>query len=275
MEDVFGPIQSLLSDATAQASTKLGEILPQAVLAIAIVLAGWLIASVVLFLTVRILAFFAVDKLVGKTPLDRMLKSIGIRKSISEIIGLLLFWTTVLVTLIYASEFLQLESVSKALTIVTLYIPKVVAALLIIIFGMLLGKFLQTLVTEALARANTGYEKSAGKAVYLLVIILVLLAASRQLGLNLDFITTNVMLVLLGFVLIVALALVIGMRTVLENMLACHHLRNTIAVGKRVEINGIEGTMKEWVLTGVVLETKDGDTIVPATFFFKHSYTLS
>jgi len=265
----------MFSDASAQASEKLGEILPEAVLAIVIVVVGWLVASIVYFITVKILAFFAIDKLVGKTPLDRMLKSIGIQKSISAIIALLMFWTAVLVTLIFAAEVLELEQVSRALITVTLYIPQVIAALLIIIFGMLLAKFLQTLATQAVSRAGVGYAKSVGKAVNILVLVLVLLAASEQLGFDLAFITTNVMILLLGIALMLGIAFVIGMRTVLENMLACHQLRNHLSVGQKVRIADVEGTVKDFASAGVIIENAQGETVVPATFFFKHTYTIS
>jgi len=274
METVLERTQTLLSEAASQAYIKLMEILPEAVLAVLIVVAGWIVASIVYRLCVRVLAFFAVDKLVAKTPLDKMLRSIGITKSASEIFGLLVFWLTILITLVFASEILNLEKVSNALAVVTAYIPQVIAAFLIIVFGMLLAKFLQTLVVQSLSKTDLGYERSLGRAIQMIVLVFVFLAAVEQLGLNLSFVTTNVLIVVAAVLLIGGIGLVIGARTVLENAMLTQNLKRQISVGQEVSIDGLKGKVKAFTLSGVVLETSEGDAVVPATQFFKQTYTL-
>lgn len=265
----------MLREAAVQSYDKIIALLPEVVLAVIIIVLGGLAASIVYSLTIRVLGFFAVDKLAGKTPLERMLRSIGIHRSVSAIIAWLLFWMTILVTLVFASEILHLEQVSEALAVVLRYIPQVIAALLIIVFGMLLAKFLQTLVTQAVARVQLGHEQSFGKAVHVLVLILVFLVASQQLGFDLSFVTTNVMILLLAVALLAGVAVIVGARSVLENALACRQVRQQVHKGKTLRIGEVEGVVKGFTLTGVIVEHAGKETIVPATFFFHHTYTLS
>jgi hypothetical protein len=274
MDLIIARTQTLFTAAAVQVYERLVGILPEALLAILTVMVGWIVASVVYSVIVRVLAFFAVDKLVAKTPLDKMLRGIGIGKSATEIIGLLFFWLTILVTLVLASEILRLPQVSAALAVVTSYIPQVIAAFLILIFGMLLARFLQTVVTQSLSDAEIGYERTIGKGVQVTVLIFVVLAAVEQLGLNLSFITTNVILLVASVLLIIGLSVVVGARTVMENILACQRLRRDLAPGMRIRIADLEGTIREFTIAGVMLDTSGGRTVVPATHFFTHTYTL-
>lgn len=275
MNTILERTQGLLSEATTQAYQKMTEILPEALLAILIVVAGWVVASIIYRICVKILAFFAVDKLVAKTPLDRMLKSIGVSKSASEILGLLVFWLAILVTLVFASEILHLDQLSHALEVVTGYIPQVIAAFLIIVFGMLLARFLQTLVMQSLSKTDLGYERSIGRTVQTIVLVFVFLAAAEQLGLSLSFVTTNVLIVVAAVLLIGGLSVVLGARTVLENALLCQHLKRQISVGQTLSIQNLKGTVKSFTLSGVIINTSEGDTVIPATLFFTQTYTIS
>ncbi|MFA7682055.1 MAG: hypothetical protein WCX61_03430 [Candidatus Peribacteraceae bacterium] len=275
MENILQRTQTLLSEAAIRAYEKLIEILPEALLAILIVILGWLVASIVYRICVKILNFFAVDKLVAKTPLDHMLKSLGIMKSASEILGLLVFWLTILVTLLFASEMLHLKQVSGALAMVAAYIPQVIAAFLIIVFGMLLARFLQTVIVQSLSKTEIGYERSIGRIVQVIVLVFVFLAAVEQLGLDLSFVTTNVLIVVAAILLIVGISIVVGARTVLENILACQQLKQHLSVGQKVTINGVTGKVQEFTLSSVIVETAEGRTFVPATHFFKHTYTIA
>lgn len=274
MNSILQRIQIAFSEAGANAYERMTNILPETVLAIGVVLLGWVIASLMYFLCVRVLKIFAVDKLAAKTPLDRMMKSFGIQKDISEILGLLIFWMAVLVTLIFASEILHLRQVSIALGVVTRYIPQVIAALLIVVFGMLLARFLQMLSVQAVSKSGLGYEKSVGKFVNILVLVFVFLAASEQLGFDLSFVTTNVLVILSVILLVLGFAAVLGSRSVLEGSVACWQLRRQIHKGDHIEIDGCTGTVDGFTQTGVILNMGSTTTIIPAHHFFAQRYTL-
>lgn len=274
MKNFFSTIQESFTSAWGQAYIKVMEILPDAAWAIAIVAVGLITASAFYFLTIRVLEFFAVDKLAGKTPLDRLLKSMGFQKNISEIIALLIFWLVVFVTLVLAAETLDLEQVSGALAVVTHFIPKLIVALLISVFGMLLAKFLQVLVIQALSRAEMQFAKSMGCVVYYVVLVFVLYLALEQLGIDLSFFTTNVILVFCVLLLIFGLAATIASRTLLENVLACYQLRQMISVGDKVIIDQVSGEVISFSSTGVQLKTDGGETVLPALQFFTSTYTV-
>lgn len=273
MNAIFQRFQLMLSDSVVSASDKVWGLLPEILFAIVVIFVGWVAAVLIHHVVLWILGFFAVDKLAAKTPLQGMLKSIGIHKSISEILGWLVFWLAILLTLIVASDTLHLQQVSEGLAVITNYIPQVIAALLMIIFGMLLAKFLQMLTLQALNRMDIGYKKFVGKAVQLVVLIFVFVAAIDQLGFNLHYILNGVVTIVSVGLLMLGLGAAFGARTVIDNATACQQLKRQLSIGDEIALNGDSGTVKEFTMTNVVLDTSDGIKVLPASHLLTHTYS--
>jgi len=274
METIFERLNGMVSEAWAQAYEKIYEILPEAALAILIIGVGLLLSAALYFFAVKIMEFFAIDKLAGKTPLQRMLHNVGIHKNISHIVALLIFWLGVLITLIFAADILDLEQVSYALAVVTRFIPQVIAALLIVIFGMLLAKFLQVFVEQTVGKANESIAETTGKIVYITVLIFVLHLVVVQLGFDLSFITTNFIIVFASLLFIGGIATAIATRTLLESTVACAQIKRLLSVGQEVAIEDIEGKIIRFTLTSVVIQSGNTEVILPAILFFTSKYSL-
>jgi small-conductance mechanosensitive channel len=273
MNAIFQRFQVMLSKSVVSASERVWDLLPELLFAIVVIFVGWVAAVLVHHVVLWVLGFFAVDKLAAKTPLQSMLKSIGIHKSISEILGWLVFWMMILLTLIVASDTLHLQQVSEGLAVITNYIPQVIAALLMIIFGMLLAKFLQMLTLQTLNKMDITYKKFVGKTVQLVVLIFVFVAAIDQLGFNLHYILNGVVTIVSVGLLMLGLGAAFGARTVIDNATACQQLKRQLSIGDTIALNGTSGTIKEFTMTNVVLDTSDGVQVLPASHLLTHTYS--
>ena len=273
MNAIFQRFQLMLSDSVVSAYDKVWGILPEILFAILVIFVGWIAAVLVHHIVLWILGFFAVDKLAAKTPLQGMLKSIGIHKSISDILGWLVFWLMILLTLIVASDTLHLQQVSEGLAVITNYIPQVIAALLMIVFGMLLAKFLQMLTLQALNRMDIGYKKFVGKAVQLVVLVFVFVAAIDQLGFNLHYILNGIVTIVSVGLLMLGLGAAFGARTVIDNATSCQQLKRQLSIGDEISVQDVTGTVKEFTMTNIVLDTSNGTKILPASHLLTHTYS--
>ncbi len=274
MNAVFDRFQLIVSQSVLSVYDRVWALLPEILFAIVVIFIGWIAAVLIHHVVLWVLNFFAIDKLSAKTPLQGMLRSIGIHKSISDILGWLVFWLIVLLTLIIAADTLHLNQVSQGLAVISSFIPQLIAALLIVIFGMLLAKFLQMLTTQTLNKMDISYKKFAGKAVQLAVLIFVFVAAIDQLGLNVSSVMNGLITVFSVVLLMLGLGAAFGARTVLDNTIACQQLRRQLPVGSRVTIAGTEGTVREFTLTSVVLDTAGHTKVLPAVHFFTHAYDI-
>ena len=273
MNAIFQRFQLMLSESAISASDKVWEILPEILFAIVVVFVGWVAAVLVHHTVLWILGFFAVDKLAAKTPLQRVLKSIGIHKSVSDILGWLVFWMVILLTLVVAADTLHLQQVSDVLAIMTNYIPQIIASLLMIVFGMLLAKFLQMLTLQTLNKMDITYKKFVGKTVQLVVLVFEFVAAIDQLGFNLHYILNGVVTIVSVGLLMIGLGSAFGARTVIDNATSCQQLKRQLSVGDTIALNGDSGTVKEFTMTNVVLDTEDGMKILPASHLLTHTYS--
>ncbi|MBM3231145.1 hypothetical protein FJZ28_02345 [Candidatus Peregrinibacteria bacterium] len=274
MNDIMLRISTTLTNLFSEAITKATVLLPEALLAILFLFAGWLVAVLVHHIVLWILGFFAIDKLAAKTPLSTFLKNLGIRKTASEILGLLVFWLIIFFTLVIAADTLHMTQVSYALALIAHFIPQVIAAVLIIIVGMLVAKLLQILTIQALGHVNVAYKKSIGGAVQTVVLIFVFVAALDQIGFELDYVLDAIITLGSVVLLMFGLGLAFGARTVLDNVVACSQVKRQIPPSSNVSIDGTTGTVKEFTLTSVVLDVSGTLTVLPATQFLQQKYTV-
>ncbi len=273
MNAVFERFQLMLSESLASAYDKVWGLLPEILFAIVVVFVGWIVAVLIHHIVLWVLNFFAIDKLAAKTPLQSILRGIGITSGPSAIIGWLVFWMVVLLTLIVAADTLQLTQVSEGLSIVTGYIPQVIVSILIVIFGMLLAKFLQMLTLQAMGKMEISYKKYVGKAVQLTVLVFVFVAAIDQLGFSLHYVLNGLVTIVSVLLLMVGIGAALGARTLIDNATACQQIRRQISLGDTVQIDGESGKVKEFTLTSVVLETAAGVKVLPAAHFLTHAYS--
>lgn len=273
MDTYIERLSDLFTETWSQVSTRFTDIVPDALLALFIVLVGWFVASVLQNVVLRIFRFFAIDKLVGKTPLERLVKDLGCRRGLTDMFGVLVFWLTILLTLSIVSDTLELSYASHALAVVTGYIPQVLASLLIIVLGMLLARFLQVLTIQAFKRVEIVGENVAGRIVYGIVLIFVIFAAIEQLDIGLGFITANVLIGIAALLVLLGIGLVLGSRSLIEGWVITQYLHHEVHIGDSIDIDGKRGEIIRMTHVAVVLKISDQEVTIPSKHFIEKGYT--
>ena len=239
--------------------------------ALALAALGLLLASVVRLLSRRLIA-----------RLDRLVPSLGprqgrradYRQRAGQAAGRILFWTILLLFLTAATEILGLPVLSVWLSGLVTYLPRFLAAVLILFAGLLGGHFLRDLILSGTASAGIAYGHALARSGQMAVLIVSVLVAVDQAGLNVSFLTSILLLVLASGLLGAVLTFALGARTAVANILACHYLQKTYKVGHRVRVAGFHGEIVEITATSVVLETEEGRVSVPASVFSEEASIL-
>src|SRR3990172_6641869 len=97
------------------------------VVALAILLVGWLAAKFSKGLVFRFLLTVRFDIASEKAGIDDVLVRADIRQSPAELLAVLVYWLVLLATLVTAVSALGLSQVSEVLTRGLVYVPKVLA----------------------------------------------------------------------------------------------------------------------------------------------------
>ena len=189
---------------------QVGAFLPRLALAVAVLIAGWLLAKVARFAVVKALRAVNFNVLTERAGMDAFLAQGGIESDTTDIFGLLIWWLVILAALIIAFNGLGLSSVTELLREVVLFVPKVIAALLILAFGAYFARFIGNTVL-AYCR-NIGIQDAAllGKLAQYAIVTFVVLIALDQVQIGGEIVRESFLIVLAGVVFALALAFGLG-----------------------------------------------------------------
>ena len=145
--------------------------LPQIIGAIIIAVVGVFLAKIVKRVLIKILQKLRFEKITEKAGVDEMLRKGEIEHTPSDLIGIFTYWFILILVSIAALDALGLPIVSDMLNSIFLYIPNVVAAIVVLLLGFLFGNLLSSVVRTAAANAEVSSPDALGKvALYSIVI---------------------------------------------------------------------------------------------------------
>lgn len=178
--------------------------LPQILGAIIVLIVGVIVAGMLGKLAARVIAMAKVDSLVQSTGVTDEFRKIGISFSLSKLLGWIVKWFLIIATLIAVVDILNIGQVTLFLQDVALYIPNVIAAIVILTIGIVAGNFVRQVVHKA-AEASKIPATAAGPLSAVAkwsIIIFALLAALVQLHVAAALIQT----LFTGFIAMLAIA---------------------------------------------------------------------
>lgn len=193
-------------------ATKITAFLPELIGAIIIFIGGWFVARLVKLGVVKLLALVRFDKATEKGGVNEFLKKGDITKSPSEIIGALVYWFIMILVIIASLDALGLPIVSDLLNSIFLYIPNVVAAIIVLILGFLVGNLLAAVVRTAASNAGFKAADGIGKLALYAIVFFSIAIALTQLDIGEDIIAAAFIIAFGAFALALALAFGLGGR---------------------------------------------------------------
>ena len=106
-------------------------------------------------------------------------------------------------------------------------------------------------------------SKLVSSIVFYIIMIFVTITAVNQAGIDTSIITNNFTLILGAFLLAFALAFGLGSKTIVADLLKTFYARKNYAVGDRIKMNTIEGTIESIDSIFVTLKTENGKLVIP------------
>lgn len=199
----------------ASLQTFWGEIavfLPKLLAALMLLLAGFLVARLLRAGVKRGLAALGFGRMAEKSGLEALVRQGGVDLSLAGIIAGTVYWLVLLVVAVSAANSLGLDSVAGLANKVILYLPKVVVAILILVFGTLLARVVNRLVFAWLDGARFPGALGVSTGSEYAVQVFALFLALEQLEIGTTLLTVAFGIVFGGLVLAMALAFGLGGR---------------------------------------------------------------
>lgn len=196
---------------------RLLSILPDLLGAFLILLVGLIVAPILGGVVKKVIDLLKIDLLAEKMGVKELAKGYSSDFSISLIIGKLVKWFFALAFIMAAADVLGWTRVTMFLNEIILYIPQVLIAIVILVFGIIAGNFFGTLVTRSLQASNAPVNRPEiiGKITKWSLVIFAVLAALFQIGIA----PSLIQILFTGIVLAIALAVGLGGRKKVEEIL--------------------------------------------------------
>ena len=200
---------NMLLDSIRESLHQIGVFLPRLLLAVVIIVAGWLVAKAVRFAVVKALRAINFNVVTEKAGVDQFFKEGGSELDTIRVLGSLAFWLVVLAAVMVASNSLDLAYVTDLIGRVVLFVPKVMFAVVIIVFGAYFARFVASALTTYLRDTHAGEAALIGRLALYAIMVFVIMIALDQMGLG-DIIRQAFLIIVAGIALGLALAFGLG-----------------------------------------------------------------
>lgn len=255
--------REILVRAFSELGADVAGFLPNLVGALVILLVGWLVSRALEAIASRGLRTVGLDGAAERLGIARLLERAEVRLSLSQVFGKLLFWLVMLTFVLSSVETLGLTAVTATIDRLIAFIPNLLGAVLIAIGGLLLGRFVATLVSSAAAAADLPSAPRLGLLTQIVVVALVLVLAAEQLGLETAILVLPLTVVLAVAGLAVGLAFALGARPVVTHILAGHFLKQSLPRDVPIEVDGRRGLVERVGAVDTLLRSGDERWSVP------------
>lgn len=244
--------------------------LPAIVLAVVLVVLGWVVARILRKVTVTIVERleWLFELATSKSPADAKV----LTQRAADAVAAVVFWSVMLSFVAAALRSLGWPAVEAWTEAFLAYLPEVVAAALIVLAGFIGGTLARHIIEPAAASVGVAFSGVLGRMSQAGIIVTALIIGMGHIGIDVSFLI-QLTTVLVGAMLAgLALALSLGTRAHLSNLVGMRYARKHYRVGERVRIGQLEGRIVSIVDGYLFLETNEGDVSVPGSYFSKEPF---
>jgi hypothetical protein len=128
--------------------------LPNLLGAIVVFILGVIVALILRSVVVKVIGLLRIDELSHRLDITNQFERAGVRLHIGQLLGWIVKWFFIIIALIAATDILGWEQVTDYLQQVVLFIPNVIIAVIILLAGILLANFVQSVVRSAVDAAQ-------------------------------------------------------------------------------------------------------------------------
>ncbi|MBI3862223.1 MAG: mechanosensitive ion channel [Planctomycetia bacterium] len=240
-----------------QAFSQIISLAPR-VLAMAVVLvAGYIAARLIGRLAAALSDHIGLPTAAERGGLVESMKRVGITRSVSNILGQIVFWGLMCVFLMAAFNILELKALSDAMQGVVDYIPKLLVATVVVVIGLLMANFLRGVIATSADRVGISYAERLATGCYYVLALMTFIAAFDQLAIKFALLEQMILIAFGSLAVGTGLAVGLGGREVVGGIMAGYYTRQRLQAGDHVSVAGYEGTVREVGPVATIIETRE------------------
>ena len=237
--------------------------LPNLLSAIFLFVIGMMIARISSKVISKTLSKTKVDNLSANIKKIDFIDKLNIDFRISSIIGKFFYYFIVLIFLVVSTDILNMPMLSQLIVSIINFVPNVLIAFVMLIGGLLVANWLKELVYNIAKSLSMPSASLISNLVFYFVLINVFISVMLQIKVNVEFLSTNLSLVIGGIVFAFALAYGLASKPVLASIISSFYHKNLINIGDQIRIGQFEGEVIEKDNLNIIIKNKDEKIIIP------------
>lgn len=241
---------------------------PSLLLAAVVLLVGWLLARLVRWIITRMSAVGRLEALAERTGVGKVLRRGGMN-GLGMLFGAIAFWGVILLTVMLAAEVLGMTPVIEGIERVFAYLPTLLAALSVFVFGYWLAdkaRFVMGAMGEAM---GIGGGRVIGRVLFVVILLFLSITALNVAGVDTTLITSNILIVVGSLFVAFSIAYGFAAKEILANILSSYYGKDRFKPGMRIRINGEEGIIERIDSISITLRGPGKLVILPTSVLVK------
>ncbi|MBC8077007.1 MAG: mechanosensitive ion channel [Chloroflexales bacterium] len=261
LQVVWDQLQQVVRDILA--------VVPDVINGLIVFVVGYALAWVTRLIVRFILSRSGFDTLMEDTGLAHGLRRFGVPTPLSRLVSQTVFLLILLSFAITAARLMRLEAVSALLEQVLAYLPNAVAALIVFLVGSLGATFAGDNITRLGRTSRLAFAATLGSIIQLALILFVIVLALGVLGVNTSILVTILTIFAAAFGLTISLAVGLGGRALVGDILASYYVRERFPVGQRIALSNVEGEVQSIGGVNTVITVGEELIVVPNSTLIK------
>ena len=246
------------------------ELIPKLILGLFVLFIGYLLARLVKSLVSRFIGYL--DRVINNNLSGRQLQ-VNLSSSRS-FIAKAFFWIIIFFFITLFTEILGLPVITSWLAGLGDYLPRLLAGVVVLFFGIIFSRLASDLVKSRSFKAGIYNSAVLGRVIKYIVMVIAIIIAIDQVGIDISFLTTLTYILLAALLLGAAMAFGMGAKVSVSNILASYYIARTYSEGNLIRIGEHEGRIIKITSTSVYLESESGQVIIPAKDFNEQQSVL-
>lgn len=263
-DQIGGSIVDAFNDFGAQVINAL----PNIVAALILLGIGYLVGRTAAIVINKVTSKMNIDEYWSRTSIGQATASSGWH--LSRLLSTAVKWFIYLFFIAAAVNVLQFQQVSQAINQVWLWIPNVIAFIVILAVGSLIVDFVGRWLQSELPRRGIVGGKTIGLATTGILYAIVLTVAVTQLGIGETILNSVITALVWGVVIAVAAGFGVGLAYGLKDAIPAMIrgstvIQPTIKSGQKISVDGVAGTVQEVGMFSIILKDNQDRTVVIPT----------
>ena len=238
------------------------QFLPKLLLAIVLLLIGYVIAKLLAKIVSTVFAKLGVDSLLDKSGFTAQLQRAGIKAAPGAFLAKLLFWLTMLFVIKVAAQAASIQDISDIIVAIISFMPNAITAALIMLFGFIVADIIKNAVYNALDALGLEYARTLSKIIFGFIFILILTVALAKINIQTELLNATVKIILGALGLALALSLGLGLQRMAGSIVSGVYSRDIYKVGTEIEFEGESMTISGVGPVTTKLKRSDGGFVI-------------